>query len=311
VGVSEYLTVIKTLRDGVEVEDVERCKHLCRLLWAKSREDQDLFDVAFAQFVEQRLQTTFAPEPYETPQDDTSPDSSLTSESTQEEQLKPESEGKSAQHGEKVLLGSTSFDRSLALGTDLTYKPIKYHLTPRLHLGRREMTEALRHLRQLQRTGPPEELDVEGTIDEICRTGVFLHPALQPRRRNQAKLVLLIDRMGSMVPFDLLVETLVESILRGGLLGGVSLYYFHDCPQDFLFEHPSLTDPLSLEEVLASQAKGNSVLVVSDAGAARGDYYEQRLEDTRAFLKVLNTYSYLKLLKIQFSRGHPGHGPTQ
>jgi len=99
--------------------------------------------------------------------------------------------------------------------------------------------------------------------------------------------------MGSMVPFDLLVETLVESILRGGLLGGVSLYYFHDCPQDFLFEHPSLTDPLSLEEVLASQAKGNSVLVVSDAGAARGDYYEQRLEDTRAFLKVLNTYSYL------------------
>jgi uncharacterized protein with von Willebrand factor type A (vWA) domain len=95
-----------------------------------------------------------------------------------------------------------------------------------------------------------------------------------------------------MAPFDLLVETLVESILRGGLLGGVSLYYFHDCPQGFLYEHPNLTDPLSLEGVLDSQAKGNSVLIVSDAGAARGDYDGKRLEDTRTFLRVLNTYSY-------------------
>ena len=155
------------------------------------------------------------------------------------------------------------------------------------------MAEPWRHLQQLQRTGPPEELDLEGTIDDICRTGIFLHPTLQPRRRNQARLVLVIDRLGSMAPFGPLVDTLVESILRSGLLGGASLYYFHDCPQGFLSENPSLTDALPLEEILASQAKGNSVLLVSDAGAARGDYDEQRVEDTRAFIGALSSYTYL------------------
>src|SRR5215475_6628672 len=54
-GVSEYLLVIKTLREGIGVEDADHCRRLCRLLWTKSHEDQDLFDVAFAEFVEPRL----------------------------------------------------------------------------------------------------------------------------------------------------------------------------------------------------------------------------------------------------------------
>ncbi len=32
---------------------------------------------------------------------------------------------------------------------------------------------------------------------------------------------------------------------------------------------------------------------MSDAGAARGNYDEKRLANTRAFLKTLNTYTYL------------------
>jgi uncharacterized protein with von Willebrand factor type A (vWA) domain len=85
----------------------------------------------------------------------------------------------------------------------------------------------------------------------------------------------------------------VDSIIRGGLLGRVSLYYFHDCPEGFLFRYPNLTGSLSLEIILSSQAKGSSVLIVSDAGAARGYYDEQRLKDTKAFLKTLNTCTYL------------------
>jgi hypothetical protein len=299
-GVSEYLAVIKTLREGVGLENVDQCRRLCRLLWAKSREDQELFDVAFAELAEPRLQTTLDSASIEASADDPAPDHTLAPETTQtpvEEQPKTEPEvetkEKVEEHEEHASFYSTPLGRPLVLETDLTCEPVTYHLTPRLPLGRREMAEAWRHLRQPQRVGPPKELDVNGTISDICRTGIFLSPTLRPRRRNQARLVVLIDQQGSMVPFAPLVQTLVESIVRGGLLGRISLYYFHDFPEGFLFEHSNLTGMLSLEQILSSQAKGNSVLIVSDAGSARGYYDVQRLSDTRAFLKTLNAYTYL------------------
>jgi hypothetical protein len=299
--VSEYLAVIKTLREGVGLENADQCRRLCRLLWAKSREDQELFDVAFAELAEPRLQTSSKPAAFDPSLDDSSPD--YTPSTTQrddqpplEKQIKTESEvekkEKLEEHEERASFYSMPLGRPLILETDLSESVI-YHLTPRLPLGRREMAEAWRHLRQPQRVGPPEELDVKDTISDICQTGIFLSPSLRPRRRNQASLVVLIDQQGSMVPFAPLVQTLVESIVRGGLLGRVSLYYFHDCPERFLFEHSNLTGMLSLEQILSSQAKGNSVLIVSDAGSARGYYDVQRLSDTRAFLKTLNAYTYL------------------
>ncbi len=81
--------------------------------------------------------------------------------------------------------------------------------------------------------------------------------------------------------------------MRGGLLGRVELYYFHDCPQNVLYEKPTLTRAHPLEELLAEKAKNSSVLLVSDAGAARGDYDGQRLEETRKFLEKLHRFTYL------------------
>jgi uncharacterized protein with von Willebrand factor type A (vWA) domain len=48
-----------------------------------------------------------------------------------------------------------------------------------------------------------------------------------------------------------------------------------------------------LEEVLQEKAKGNSVLIISDGGAARGYYDGMRVGDTKTFLQTLSTYTYL------------------
>lgn len=84
-----------------------------------------------------------------------------------------------------------------------------------------------------------------------------------------------------------------QSILRVGLLGKTSLYYFHNCPEGFFYQSPHLTNPLPLETVLDEETKGNSVLILSDAGAARGYYNSRRVENTKSFLQTLNTYTYL------------------
>jgi uncharacterized protein with von Willebrand factor type A (vWA) domain len=168
-----------------------------------------------------------------------------------------------------------------------------FQLIPRLPMSQREMAEIWRQLRRPQRVGKPEELDVEGTIDSICRTGFLLRPVWRSRRCNQAQLVVLVDRLGSMAPFSLLVEGIRESIVRGGLRGRASFYYFHDCPDTYLYKRPQLTGAISLKTVLFEQMQGNSVLIISDAGAACGFYDEERREATKTFVKEIQSYTYL------------------
>ena len=167
-----------------------------------------------------------------------------------------------------------------------------YQLMPRPPISRREMASLWKHLRLLRREGPQVELDAEATIDAIGRTGVFSQPLLRPARRNQLRLLLLIDRRGSMAPFHPLVEALVESIHRGGMLGHTACFYFRNVPGDHLAAHPALVDRRPATDVLAAHAKGHAVLIVSDAGAARGWYSEARVAATRTFLETLAPFTH-------------------
>lgn len=312
VGVSEYITAIETIQTKVGLENTARVKELCRLLWAKSREDQELFDGAFAELIEPQLQTISTPEPTpptrtippstppqpltnspETPPPQPLTTSAETPPPQPEPQPQPERGKKLEPQMERVTLPSRTVSQSFVLTTEITEELHYYQLTPSLPMSRRDMAGVWRQLRRPQRVGVPEELDVEGTINSICRTGLFLRPVLRPRRRNQANLMVLVDRQGSMAPFAPLIEAAIESILRGGLLGKTSFYYFHDCPEGFLYQRPNLTKALSLETVLQEKAKGNSILIISDAGAARGYYDKMRIAETKTFLQILSTYTYL------------------
>lgn len=296
-GVSDYLEAIETIQAGVGLENAASFKGLCRLLWTKSREDQELFDLAFAELVEPQLQTISTPEPTPPSTPSTAPPQPTPNQPEPEpepqSQPQPEPEEELEPQQVRVTLPSSSVGQSFELRTELTEKPYYYQLTPRLPISPRDMAGVWRQLRRPQRVGVPEELNVEGTINSICRSGLLLHPLLQPRRRNQARLVVLVDQQGSMAPFTPLIEAAIESILRGGLLGKTSLYYFHDCPEGLLYQRPSLTAALPLEAVLDEQAKGNSVLIISDAGAARGYYDRRRVAETKSFLKTLSAYTYL------------------
>ncbi|MDZ8186525.1 MAG: VWA domain-containing protein [Nostoc sp. ChiSLP02] len=306
-GVSDYLTVIEAMQSGVGLEDPDSFKGLFRLLWAKSREDQGLFDLAFAELVEPELQNTTVPDDLNilTPtithgekffeslperfisQFQTAKDISQLGNNLPESELVM----KSPQQWKKLPLKLVK--KPFVLNTKPIEKHHYYQLTTRLPISRREMAGVWRHLRRPQRVGVLEELDVEATISNLCSSGLLLQPVLRPRRRNQAQLVVLVDRQGSMAPFASLIEATIESILRGGLLGKTRLYYFHDCPENLLYQRPNLTNALPLETILNEGAKGNSVLIIGDAGAARGYYDLQRVTETKLFLQTLSTYTYL------------------
>src|ERR1700686_1959098 len=66
-----------------------------------------------------------------------------------------------------------------------------------VELGTRNIKIALRRLRKFARTGAPEELDLDGTIDGTARKG-YLDILLRPERHNAVKVLLFFDVGGSM-----------------------------------------------------------------------------------------------------------------
>ncbi|MCC5628131.1 VWA domain-containing protein [Nostoc sphaeroides CHAB 2801] len=305
-GVSDYLTAIEAIESRVGLENSDSFKGLFRLIWAKSREDQKLFDLAFAELVEPELQTLTKPD-NSTILDRAIPPRKGSAKNLRARFISQLQTQKYREHPvddlpktEPLLEPQQQWEQLPAKDvklfvptTEPTEKPHSYQLTTRLPISRREMVGVWRHLRRPQRVGALEELDVEATIRNLCSSGWLLQPVLRPRRRNQAQLVVLVDQQGSMAPFASLIEATIESILRGGLLGKTNLYYFHDCPEKLLYQRPNLTHALLLETILNEKAKGNSILIIGDAGAARGYYDLQRVKETKLFLQTLSTYTYL------------------
>ncbi|WP_246163013.1 hypothetical protein [Brasilonema sennae] len=152
----------------------------------------------------------------------------------------------------------------------------------------RQMKQIWRYLRRSVREGAATELDLEATVNQIGRKGLLLEPVLVPRRVNQADLLLLIDQDGSMVPFHALSHRLTETALRGGRLGKAGIYYFHNCPIEYLYHDPNHQQAELVSDVVTHVCSDRTaVLIFSDAGAARGGYSEERYELTKEFLTHL------------------------
>lgn len=294
IGVGDYLLALKTLRAGQDIESLARICFTCKLLWAKSQEDQELIEQAFTRLVEPHFQRDkqtpqFQP-PVDPPQrprfndrvDDTNAENLSTVDSKTDTATK-----QTLQEGKIPLNpgGPTSTDNEIPKAQG------NYQLIPRLPISQREMTGIWRHLRQMGRSGLPIELDVQGTIAAISRDGFLYQPILRPRRQNQSRLLILVDRQGSMAPFTPLVDALVESIQYSGLTDRTQVYYFHNYPDEYLAAHPGLIQYRPIDAVMA--AHSGSILVVSDAGAARGAYRSERVEQTQTFLATLQHYTYL------------------
>lgn len=191
-------------------------------------------------------------------------------------------------------------------------------LTPRYPITEREVAQTWRRLRRPVRHGPPVELDADTTIARYARTGVVDAPVLRPARGNAARLLLLIDRHGSMTPYHGLVDHVVDAITGSARLDTIAVAYFRNVPgrspdrtplaelpdaggtdldailgrvgplpAGRAYHDPALTQPVPLTTLLDGTEPGSAVAVVSDGGALRGSFSLARLYDTVAFLRAV------------------------
>jgi uncharacterized protein len=126
----------------------------------------------------------------------------------------------------------------------------------------------------LQRLGAEEELDLEETIERTCRNGGEIELVFSPPRKNNAKVLLLMDAGGSMMPYTELVERLFSGAHKTTHFKDFQYYYFHNCIYEQVYTDMRMhkkTSTASLLQVLDADYK---VILVGDAYMAPEELVE-------------------------------------
>lgn len=307
-GPDDYEALRQSLKLGFGWSSKEVLRDLCNSLWAKTRQEQEVLTALFDQLAA-------ANEDWQFPSASTEAASDNSTDSS-------EQDADDNENFEQTTVTQPCRSLPPISLKDVRVSERPFIFVPQFPLTYREIAQAWRRLRRPMRAGPPTELDVEGTIARRCQLGVAAPVVLKPRHRNVARLLLLVDRQGSMAPFHRFCKEVCTAIQQAGRLEETAIYYFHNVPAEgadeqvldslsdqlfpvldsilpqitplksgYLYKDADLLSPVALEEVLQKYATDAFVVVISDAGAVRNHYNVPRLLDTISFVKALRAYT--------------------
>ena len=288
-SVRDYEDALMALRLGHGTLTRDRLQWLCETLWAHTDEERILLTRLFRDLPQPtpeaiRTMTGVREQEVDTPAVPRETDKAETKvqpNTNQEENQVPSVEFTSAMETEGVGLPQA------VVPPDLRQSHI---LTPRPSVSLRQMIITWRRFRLARRSGPKVQLDIDATIAEKSRCGTLIEPVLVPARRNQARLLVLFDASPSMVPWRSMGKAVADSLGRSQL-GSTAIYYFNNDPADDLFNTDRLTRPRLLHDVVREHS-GCALLVIGDAGAARGRIDRERVRSTRRFIQCAHDASW-------------------
>jgi len=176
--------------------------------------------------------------------------------------------GQSGIHPTGVRIGGQAGRRSaLAVADKCRFRGFRQDLV----LDTRQIAAALRRLRKLSRRGGRGELDLDATVVETARNCGDLEVVMRPPRKNDVRMLLLLDVGGSMDAHARLVSRLFSAANRGGGFRELRHYYFHNCVYSKLYEDAEFTRPVELEDVLRLSGSSWYLVMVGDAWMHPGE----------------------------------------
>ncbi|MHB9113616.1 MAG: vWA domain-containing protein [Thermoleophilia bacterium] len=183
--------------------------------------------------------------------------------------------GHSGVHQGGIRIGGESRgSTAVKVAAERRYKGYRTDAT----VGVRQFETALRRLRQLstRNDGPLDELDLEATIDATADHAGALHLEWRRPRRNQTRVLLLMDAGGSMHAHISACNRLFTAVDRATHLKDLRRYYFHNCVYDQLYLDPTChpRNSLPTARVLQELARDYKLVVVGDACMAPSELLE-------------------------------------
>lgn len=144
-------------------------------------------------------------------------------------------------------------------------------------LDTRQIKVALKRLRKLEEIGKKNELDLDKTIDKTAKNCGDIEIVFGQRRKNNVRLILLMDVGGSMTPYAHLVNLLFSAANNMSHWREFKHYYFHNCIYESLYFNARRNpdDAIEFNEFLNKFDNKHKVVLVGDAAMASWELTEK------------------------------------
>jgi uncharacterized protein with von Willebrand factor type A (vWA) domain len=293
VSIKEFLTLLEAMQQGVVGTSVDEFYFLSRTILVKDEANYDKFDRAFGLYFK-GINTIFEKHP-EIPLDWLK--KRLGRELTDEQRAALEKSGydklmdrlkqlleeqKERHEGgnrwigtggtspfgnggdnpEGIRIGGKSERRSAVKVWEA--RAFKDYDTER-ELGTRNIKVALRRLRRFARQGVEEELALDATIKATANNAGYLDIKMQPERKNNIKVLMLLDVGGSMDDHIAQIEELFSAAKTE--FKNMEFYYFHNCVYDYLWKNNQRrhSEKFATWDVLRKYTPDTKLIFVGDA----------------------------------------------
>lgn len=177
--------------------------------------------------------------------------------------------GHSGAHPGGLRVGGRSRGRAaVKVAAERRYRGLRTDV----QVGVRQFELALRRLRRLssRNEGVPDELDLEATVEETADHAGRLSLVWRRARRNEVRVLLLMDVGGSMDPYVRLCSQLFTAVHNQTHFRELRSYYFHNCVYDHLYTDPLMTGASAVPttRVLLEMPGDTKLILVGDAAMA-------------------------------------------
>jgi len=142
-----------------------------------------------------------------------------------------------------------------------------------LVMNTRQIKIALKRLRRLDEIGKKDELDLKKTIDETGRNGGEIELIFTKRKKNNIKLLLLMDVGGTMDPYIHQVNLLFSAANNISHWKDFKFYYFHNCIYNYLYNDARRDTDRAIEfdDFLKKYDSSYRVIIVGDQTMYRSE----------------------------------------
>ncbi|MDP3274545.1 MAG: VWA domain-containing protein [Deltaproteobacteria bacterium] len=296
VGAQEAVAVAEALAKGLHDSSLDGFYQVARALMVHSEQHLDDFDIAFGQYFrgiqataieinEELLSWLKDPKPMRelTPEERAMLETLDLDEVRRmlEERIKEQRErhdggnrwvgtggtspfGKGGENPSGINIGGSSGrgkGGAVQTADARKYKPYRADAS----LDIRQIEVALRKLRAFAREGTERELDLDKTIDETARNAGELEVVVRPPRRNNTRVILMMDVGGSMEPHREYVSQLFTAAKRATHWRELRTYYFHNCVYGKVWKTDGFQDVVSVNELMQQCNAQYKLVLLGDA----------------------------------------------
>ncbi|HYX38023.1 MAG TPA: VWA domain-containing protein [Oligoflexus sp.] len=314
VSSNEWQTLLQALERGHAAESLNRFYYLARAICCRTELDYDAFDRCFAEFFEGITYSESLKDEFNEWLKNAKPPRALTAEEKAamqalgldelkdmfEQRMREQKErhdggnrwvgtggtspfGSGGYNPAGIRVGEGGGMSALQVASQRLFRNFRSDVI----IDTRQIGLALRKLRHWGREGHAAELDLEASIEATGRNAGDITLMFRPERKNNQKLLLLMDVGGSMTYHTQICEQLFSAAYKSVHFKEFRYYYFHNCPYDFMFTDMEQQKRVLTRDLLQTLDSTWLLIFVGDAAMAPYeltevggaiDYFQQNAE---------------------------------